>query len=360
MNFYWKIGGVIDVKGVIINQGHTSNIGDKAILEVMTKYYKSKKCDVEFVPYWESKAIRISRLNKGGNYLERLILNIPFLVDAINRKRIENIIQNRRYDFAVIGGGELIGGHKGFNSSFFCWVDILTRRNIPVYVIGVSGVTSEKIYRNRYKKAMKKCSAITVRDYDTYNIINNEYGIKVQYYPDIVFSYRKNIYGENIEKRNVLSCFPVEYRKNFKETLGCNNESEYIEYLINLIINKNRKRYKIIISTTTIEDVAIARKIYDKLSKLQKENVVFSPCNNIEELTTILKVSNVVISARMHAMILALQYKAKIVPILIKKKLEVFAAEYSEVSDIFNIGCAAEKSLVIPIKNKLEEKSETK
>lgn len=325
---------------LLINQGHTSNLGDVAINTVITTFLKNHDIDVicrpfeERVEYFSFLPLPI-RL-----FVGKCILHIEAIIDLLNTLRIRRYLKTVSASAAVIGGGELlIGQHPGLNSAFFCWTRELHKRGIPIVVVGVSrDSTRHPRFDSRYIQALEKCSYISVRDHSTQNFLQDAFHIRdVQYAPDVVFSYR-SIASEDTSvqyKRDLTLCVPMAYSVSLSTFLGVASEDEYFDYILRLITQHTSPTARVAFTTTTREDVDTA----NRLARYATEHGLDARYIDAPSLTSfiaLLSKTQLVVSCRMHACILGLEYDCKVVPIPIFEKLSVFQKEYADGYDAGN------------------------
>lgn len=318
-------------KILILNQGNTFNLGDKAILEVLNTYF-SKEYDVDFMPFWDEK--EVYGLLWNINILRKLLIfsmKIPFIIDCFNYLHIHRTVKNT-YCAVIIGGGELLGAHNGFNSSFYCWTNFFSKKNIDIYVVGVSGDMDMREYSlNRYASSLRRCKVIYVRDTYTQNLYKNNYKLSPSLYPDVVFSLKKLREDYlNLEKENIIIVSPTSFTREIINGLNLTSENDYIDYLCDLIKKVPFLENKILLLSTTKEDYKIINLLYTHLKKNTNNiNVEIVNICTLNEFIEIVKKSKYIVSGRMHAMIIGLLYQNTILPIPFKKKLIVFNDEYN-------------------------------
>ena len=316
-------------KVLLINQGHTANLGDILISKVMSGFFLEQGFEIETLPYDDVVQNRFRLPFDKKNILPRLIERIPFVMDYANFKRINNLVKGKKFSFAVIGGGELLASHHGFNSALLMWCRLLEKKNIPVYLYGVSGDTDMSFfYKARYKRALKTCRSISVRDHSTESILRDYYKIKATYYPDVVFSFWHFFKKPQIDKKNRVICIPKQLTDRQLRTLGLRNHVDFYDYLINLVQKSGASN--IILTSTEAEDRDAILGFYRYCVNNTHYNIklIFSP--SVEEFINMLAASSCVISCRMHACILGLLNDTDILPVPFKEKLAVFAKEYSD------------------------------
>ena len=320
-------------KVLLINQGHTRNSGDKLISKVMSIFLVQQGFEVDVKPYEDLVQNSFELHFDSKKIIPKIVERIPFFMDYANSKRVDALINNENYDFAVIGGGELLASHFGFNSSFVTWCRLLNKKNIPIFVYGISGDTKmSSFYIKRYKKALKKCQYISARDHSTESILQNVYGVDAKYYPDVVFSYRHFFKLPKPGQKKDIVCVPKSINKMQREKLGLGSTSDFYHYLTELIAkNATSDTKRIIITSTEAEDKnAVLEFYYYCLKNLHYDlKLVVNP--TVDELIGLLANSSCIISCRMHACILGLLSGNVAVPVPFKEKLAVFAKEYSNV-----------------------------
>lgn len=318
-------------KILLINQGNTTNYGDIAIKTTIETLLKEKNINTDFCPFWDDKII----YKKKKNLFTKVFFHIPFFLDCLYKYRMKSFMKNIEvYDAIVIGGGELLCGHRGFNTALFVWTKLAKRFQKKVYVIGVSGdlkMPNALIKRNY--KSLSNIEYINVRDKKSYDIVKERYNKDVKYYPDVVFAYNiimkkeKNNDLDTKMKNNTL-CIPIRYSNQINEGLGLNTKEEYFNYLKKLI-EKNEKNQNIIITSTVNIDEETAEEFYTFLKKNDKNyRITYKKYTNIEEYFKLVSMSNFIISGRMHALILGLINDCEVMTTPFKVKLKTFKYEY--------------------------------
>lgn len=333
-------------KILLLNQGNTYNYGDVAIKDTIVCFFENQKNKVLFSSFWDEKEVY-------GNIMKfkliyKIINHSLILTDFFNFLHIKKTVKNNDFDCVVIGGGELLCGHSGFNSSLYIWTKIMKKINKPIYILGVSGdlkMSKKKLKRNRY--SLSNCNELLVRDNYTKEICDNYYKVTSNQYPDVVFSYNKvkGVSEGVYDKDNTMLFVPIELNDRVKKGLNINTEQEYLQYCLSLISEHSVGSEKIIITTTTKDDINISNKIYNYLKENSKLSVELIGYSNLENYVKLVRKSNTIISGRMHAMILGLLYNNKVIAIPFKEKLIGFKNEYGNLNNINNVENNSFKSL---------------
>ncbi|CUP17397.1 polysaccharide pyruvyl transferase family protein [Clostridium disporicum] len=325
---------------LILNQGITENYGDVAINNTITSFFKSKGFNIEYYPFWLEEYV-FGKENILSKILMHAVWKIPFLMDFFNKNSIINKFKRLDYDAIIIGGGELLSGHRGFNSSLNIWSKFAEKRKIPIYLLGVSGDTNMPRYIfNRNKKSLNRFSGIFVRDSHSYDMLRNEYNVECKYSPDVVFAYNSICQNDNADLgiRKQLLCVPIDFNDSINKNMNIKDVEEYNEYLIKKILDNLKGNSKVLITCSVLDDVKFTKSFYNYAkNKLKEVEVEYVDYTCLDDYIELVKKSNCVISGRMHALILAFVNKCKIVPIPFKEKLICFNNEYSNENNILKI-----------------------
>lgn len=378
-------------KILLITQGHTPNIGDYAIARCEEEFFKSQGFEVVRAPYEIQISEKLRLTGKLAILTNKIFSKCYFLNDIWHKKRIKSLLANadcnpEDFSCAIIGGGELVGSHKGFNSSFYNWCKVLSDKRIPIAVHGVSGdINMNARLLERYKVSLRKCFRVSVRDRKTVANFKKAYDFVPFYSPDAVFAFPKlsafadrsegksgnlsdingtcgtdsadGTAGNESRAKNVL-CIPVPYAQDMEKTLGTRNEQAYFDYLINAACknstdgNSNRSQpfeIRLNITSTVAGDMDFVQRFADYAQNTAK-NKARNNAQNIPKLTakvipfaqfdeflTLLESSDLIISARMHACILALLKNRKICAVPFREKLKTFKEEYTDSQNTGNL-----------------------
>lgn len=331
---------------LIINQGHTQNIGDVAINEAISSVI-SESFDIQTrsVPFSIGPNV-VGGLSI-GRVLAKLSNHSSLVYEALVGRAIKSILDSERYDAAIIGGGELLHGfHKPFASAFYLWTKELCRRGIPVCALGVSGdMPNSRWMKRRYRKALRRCLNVGVRDLQTLQYVRQEYGIEPSYRaPDVVFSYGLSHALPKRERpardlKSTIMFIPANLQNKYIRFLGIGTQEQYLSYLSEALYHEVevREAKRVLFASTDPEDYAIIETLFprcsSRLEELTAEAEVL-PYGDLDTFLSELSSADVVLSCRMHACILGLVCGCKFTVIPFKEKLQVFAAEYSSIPSI--------------------------
>lgn len=400
-------------KILLITQGHTPNIGDYAIARCEEEFFKSQGFEVVRAPYEIQISEKLRLTGKLAVLTNKIFSKCYFLNDIWHKKRIKSLLANadcnpEDFSCAIIGGGELVGSHKGFNSSFYNWCKVLSDKRIPIAVHGVSGdINMNARLLERYKVSLRKCFRVSVRDRKTVANFKKAYDFVPFYSPDAVFAFPKlsafadrsegksgnlsdingtcgtdsadGTAGNESRAKNVL-CIPVPYAQDMEKTLGTRNEQAYFDYLINAACknstdgNSNRSQpfeIRLNITSTVAGDMDFVQRFADyaqnharnyshkraenqtenpskhrsennamfknKTQNLPKMSAKAIPFAQFDDFLKLLDGADLIVSARMHACILALLKNRKICAVPFREKLKTFKEEYTDSQNTENL-----------------------
>lgn len=349
------------MKILLVNQGHTDNLGDKAISKIMTYYltevFNNTVISAPFIAYEKTSEITENRIfandkKNSNDFKYRKItwkqkfnrICAKLLPESIvyiikEKKAISKFLDNyKQIDAVIIGGGELIKNHHPFTYAFLMWINCVKKKyKCPIAIWGVS--SDEKFSfggKVIYRYAIKNSSYIGVRDLKTKEIIKNLYKVDAEYSPDIVFEYN-HIFEQKIEpSRDVLF-----FLNSYEEVkLAYSTETNYFsQFVKNIPPTHKLLRVGFVTQDDYFEAIRFCEYLVNKL-KYDKNIVVLEKTFSVSELVNVIAQCGTVISGRMHPMILGLQFGKKIIPIPVKKKLEIFEEEWKEVeigTEIYSI-----------------------
>lgn len=312
---------------LLVNQGHTNNLGDQAIDKVLSKFLSGQQHEVYEFPYEVQVEQRFASALDRKEILPKMVRRVYPLIDHMNLTRLEDsLCLMPPLDAVVIGGGELLADHRGFNSSFATLCNYFHKKRIPVLVTGVSGNYPNDYRAERYRAALHKCAYISVRDHSTEKMMLDKYGIKCAYAPDVVFSYQK-LYSLPKNSSRHLLCVPVPFSREQFSSMGLHTEEEYADYLISQF---NQTNLPVLFSSTVKGDLPYVKHLADLVQQRTDHKIVLSNDFSFEKFMEDLSSAEVVISGRMHACILGVVCGVAIKPIPYREKLATFSSEYSD------------------------------
>ncbi|WP_298142920.1 polysaccharide pyruvyl transferase family protein [uncultured Acinetobacter sp.] len=317
---------------VVAGEVFSSNLGDYAIFDSLSKILKSK--DINVIPLDISfrknlpnsnKDVSLSSKNKKkwNRGLPKTVKNIKltqylisrvlwyFLIKEKSDQYWESLIKNS--DGVIIGGGQLITD----NTSFFYpklnkIVEIAQRNNKPFAIVGCGvgdniGSYARKIYNNilnnaKYVSFRDNGSAKKMQSY----LDNN---ISLQVYPDLAFALKKPVLNNITLSQNILCGFnviPLSFFKKFDSSLKDMNEAEYLLFWKRLAQGAVNAGMKIAIMTNgNPGDHEQAKMVYQSLLASNIDVTLFDRPEQPNELYKQIHMVDYLVAMRMHAGIIA-------------------------------------------------------
>lgn len=326
---------------LLINQGHTDNLGDQAIDAVLTAFLRERGAEAISVPYESYVEGRVHFGFDRKQILPRTARHLSAVMDHWNRARIRGILNDSGdVSAAVLGGGELLSvSHLGFASALPVWCDELAAHGIPTAITGVSGDFVAGSRAKRFARALRSCRYISVRDHNTEQIMRDDYGIRAAYHPDVVFSYAR-LFPESVrpQPRNTELCVPVRFDGNQFASMGLHDERSYMDYLATALPHGDSAVPVFVTSTVESETYP------DHVSRALRARGLQASAHTgltLSEFIDVLNRTSFLLSGRMHACILGLQYGCDVHAIPYREKLAVFAEEYGSVADFERVADAS-------------------
>ncbi|MGH2106886.1 polysaccharide pyruvyl transferase family protein [Aerococcus urinaeequi] len=344
-------------KALLINKGHADNLGDQAIYFVLKKMLEKSGYKVDFVDFtFEEKrndyiyldqANKEIKKDKSKNLLRkvnRLLIKSSFIKNIFwsyaHRSSLKKIKFSNEYDLAVIGGGQLILSSSVFPSALFKWVKFIRKvfptAKLAIFGVGVGGGfhSFEKVLE---KKSLKEINNIYLRDMNSIKILKNELGFEADYTPDVVFNISE-IYPLKVIKKNLILIGITDYLVYKRYNPNKLTKIEYYEKWVAYVKEYSNTNNKVELFYTSSRDLSESLKFKKYLKDNHNIEIPISEVNNLEDLIKLIAKSKVVISGRMHGLIIAYSYGSKVIPFILSDKINSFNEEYVKSSpEIKNI-----------------------
>jgi polysaccharide pyruvyl transferase WcaK-like protein len=331
-------------KVLLINEGGLGNLGDEAIRRTLEKLLRDANCDVDWVGFSgreEPKRAAVVQARPISTSLWKNLVRkiLPVELRWILRtwRTFLRYVRASRYDLVLIGGGQAIQSNGSFGLAMFIWVYLFKKlHKKKVILIGVGAAERyTPLDRHLYRKSLKLVDDIYVRDRDSLSVLKNAFGISSKLIPDVAF-YISEIYKYTPRKeRRALFC-PVSYefykRKRTSPDAG-RDEDSYFRYWEDQILKHFDDNYQVkLFCTSKNSDLSAVERIRQRLRGKHAIDVEVLDIRTLEEVTREIAKSEVVVSARMHALIIGYAYGCKVIPYRTSVKVKTFEKEYVDSS----------------------------
>lgn len=339
-------------KVALINEGNSSNFGDTVINMVLETYFRERGYDTDHFNFSKvepkdsqdycNKKSRKSYIFNGSRSFVRCLkyfIPIPNRYKWILKNFYKLIMQRESYKFVVIGGGQLLNGGN-FTFSLFYWTAYFWFRRIPVYVmnVGCGGRYSSEDKR-LLLRAQNRIEKITVRDQ-----VSSDYliglGVKnITVIPDPAFLV-SDIYSHTkltFQGRNIVTVFPASYLHVVRNLNEYNGTLErYYEYFLQKL--EPFLTCDIVISYSDyVQDKHESENFYRWLNDRNRSiRCELKELKSVNDYLSLIFESSVVISSRLHPLIIAKSFGRRHIAIEINRKIKGFhdILNYKSLNDI--------------------------
>lgn len=317
---------------LVVNQFNSDNLGDKLLnrslcdsLELMgykvvsCGFAQTTKQEVKYVENEDCSDIKTLIKNNIPESLKYIIKYQHRLKKEVDRFDINNV------EAIIIGGGQLLKTKSVFLQCLEFWCDYAHKNDIPLYIFGIGVDDKLSITEiNKYKNILKKSQFVNCRDEYSYKILTKVLGIECYVSPDIAFTHLI----EKVDSKDIILVMPYSLITAQKAFGFSKSKEEYYSSIYDMIRKYEHRNYSIVITATTSSD---ARESLCFKKWAEKKNVRLSieEMHTIKDMDELFSRAAVVISGRMHALIVGKICGAILEPIVISKKIEQFNNEYN-------------------------------
>ena len=331
------------MKTLVINEGNSTNLGDQAINFSMRSFFELLKIDNDFIGLTNSGNNKINQINNKTKSKLILLINEMFGNSFYyifrmrwilkNFFRIYNYTKKSNHDIVFIGGGQLLLGRSNFPYAIFLWVFFLKKYNKKVILFSVGvGESFSFIEKNIFTHILNKVDDIYIRDYDSQTRLKNIFNKKSIFINDIAFSisrFKKVKKAKQCDITNIILSIPAyNIYKRYQKDIGQKNYLLKWKEFINKYLNSNKYSITIIYSDLS-KDKQISTQFYNFIKK-DCNNIKIRHLKDMEEMILNIANNDLIISGRMHPLIIGLSYEKKVIPFPINEKLISFEKQYTD------------------------------
>jgi polysaccharide pyruvyl transferase WcaK-like protein len=165
--------------------------------------------------------------------------------------------------------------------------------------------------------------------------IKENFGQKTNFIPDLAFYHEYNQNKNNSSSRLIVGIITYEiYKSYFYEVNSPDQkilqQNEYISAWLQKILSLKDKFNEIELISTTSEDIVFSKMLFEEL-KIFAPNIKVTFIDyvmNLEAYLERLSDSKIMLSARMHSLILAQVNQCEVIPWVISDKIHSYKNEY--------------------------------
>ena len=320
---------------LVVNQYNSDNLGDQLLNRslcdslasvgykvISCGFAQTSKQEVKYVENNDSANIKTFIKNNMPESLKYVIKYHYMLKREVNKLDINSI------DAIIIGGGQLIKSKSVFIYCLEFWLNYAHKNDIPIYIFGIGVDDKLSISEiKRYKKALKKSQFVNCRDEFSYKIITKVLGNDCYISPDIAFTHTI----EKVDSKDAIIVMPYSLITAQKAFGFSKSREEYYNLIYDLIRKYEHEKYSVLITATTSSDASESLS-FKRWAEKKDIKLSIVEMHTINDMDKIFSRAAVVISGRMHALIVGKVSGAILEPIVISKKIEQFHKEYNTTS----------------------------
>lgn len=346
------------IKSILIYGSYGGeNYGDEIILDTILQNLKAKydvsvlvpgdsdkvsrMHDVNTISLWSSPRPQKTFLGKLTKFFKSILM--------LNR----NI---KRYDMILVGGGNMIMDlfpESPLITFLLCCLSKIHHKKICFFGCGAGPIyrtMSKMLFRTSFKMA----NLITLRDSGSYKLVKGlcPSNKKIFECADLIFSndyFDKDLVSTNQQKMECIAINIVAY--NRPGYYPSANKEEYDNYcsfitnIINYLANQEDVK-EILLFTTSHPHDDYALKDIESHVDLHQGKKIISCCKytSFIQLSAILKNYDLIITSRLHSLLLSICLSKKVIPLIYQEKVQNFVYENNIDSISIDIRKASLKS----------------
>ncbi len=324
---------------LLINEGGLGNLGDDAIRRCLEHLLRSRGCHVEWAAFSRAAPSRDTDTPRtpGGTFGLRRACKALVPVELAWLARYVwtylPFVRSADYDLILIGGGQLIQSNRVFGLAMFLWVKLLQRaRRRRIILLGV-GVADRLTGWDRwlFRQSLRRVDEVYVRDQDSAAALTDLLDTPIKTCPDVAFCITELMPDDVPAERRALFC-PVDYAFYARKKGPCRdrlNESQYCRYWADQVESYASRGYDVkLFCTSWRQDISFVERLRDDLAQARGVVVAVDTANTLAEVCGLIQTAEVVVAARMHALILAYAYGRDVVAFHTSEKIKAFEEEY--------------------------------
>jgi polysaccharide pyruvyl transferase WcaK-like protein len=337
-------------KVLVINESWSDNLGDIAIGKTIHTFLEVKGFQVDSVDYTKKQKryigevsnhaddniVKRSRSSMLKDFLKQKIPIINTIIWLKNNWSIFFRLKYQRYDKVIIGGGQLLLSNGYFPVALLLWFivnKLYFKGQIFLYGVG-TGNNIAAIDRWIFKWILPKFDGIYIRDKDSINKLSKIIDSRnIKLTPDVVYYFSELFPLDQLDKEDVVLVGVTDYRTINDNCNRYKSMDEYMDEWFDLI-KKHSVNHKVKLFYTTHSDKLQTYLFHRYCSSKYGIEYEVIDTDDLDKLIRALAVSKIVMSARMHAMILGINYDCEVIPFVFSDKLKSFK---DEVMNNFNL-----------------------
>jgi len=325
---------------LLINEGRKDNLGDEAIRYTLQRLLEDANCTVQCASFSGQRKPKgmpaRQRRQLSKSWFKTLVRKlVPVELRWLLRRWpvFLRCLKANRYDLILIGGGQLIQSNGAFGLATFIWVYLFKKLHKQKVILIAVGAAERYTAFDRmlYRKSLQLVDSIYVRDRTSLCVLKNVFGVSSKLIPDVAFYISKIYkYPPGKEKRALFCPTSYEFYKSKRNDPDIGpDEDEYLQYWEARMLEYSNDDYQIkLFCTNKQQDLSTTKKLKQFLYNKHSIDVEILDISTLEELTKEIAKSQVVVSGRMHALVIGYCYGCTVIPYRTSAKIDAFEEEY--------------------------------
>lgn len=313
-------------KVLLVNRGTCNNLGDQAINVTFEKLLKNEiGCDV-FCEDYTSKYQNVNTINAGQEvsplkgFLKKILpLNLIWFVRNYNR--IKKCIDRNLPDLIVVGGGQLLL-HGRFSVAAFTWVSLAKKLNKKIVFSNVGyGGSYSWLEGKLISWAVKNADGINFRDNSSSKMIDELYNVSSVVSGDVVFTEKALTF---CPEKQTLIALGITARSVYNMYNATLEQDEYYNLWLNFLKKNDISISNVVLTYTTQEDSVECELFKEHIKREHDVELDILYNKSLDDYKNNLESVSLVISGRMHGLILAINSGCRVITFPISNKLKSF------------------------------------
>ncbi|HHY0381856.1 TPA: polysaccharide pyruvyl transferase family protein [Vibrio parahaemolyticus] len=313
-------------KVLLVNRGTCNNLGDQAINVAFEKFLNNEiGCDVVCEDY-TSKSQNVNTINAGQDvsplkgFLKKILpLNLIWFFRNYNR--IKKCIDKNLPDLIVVGGGQLLL-HGRFSIAAFTWVYLAKKLNKKIVFSNVGyGGSYSWLEDKLISWAVNNADGINVRDNRSSKMIDDLYSVKSVVSGDVVFTEKVLTF---CPEKQTLTALGVTAHSVYNMYNSKLERDEYYNLWLEFLRKNNISISNVVLTYTTQEDSVECELFKEYIKRVHNVDLDILYNKTLDDYKSNLESVSLVVSGRMHGLILAINSGCRVITFPISNKLMSF------------------------------------
>jgi N-acetylglucosaminyldiphosphoundecaprenol N-acetyl-beta-D-mannosaminyltransferase len=332
-------------KVLIISFFVSSNIGDQLLSKQICEQFKTEQItrmdfptgqvitEVSYRGFQVPPDVQECKSNNLRILLGSIYGSVNLYFDQASRNHIKK--QMETVDYVVLGGGNMImdlGWMPEYTLRSYLYVKIARETGKPIYLLSVGvGPLTRKIHRYFAQRTMKGCNLVFVRDTLSMRICR-QLGILSELSGDPAFTYSPYIACKDLKKRIIGVCIG-----DYSCVSQYMTKDEYINILEDLIIKLRQafQDYHLCFFSTEIKDYRVITSLMERFP--EDESIFIRDICTLDDVISLLHELPVLISMRMHAIIIGMVTRVPCIGIAWQPKVKALFSMMKRENHVFDI-----------------------